>query len=49
MLAVYIKAIDLQPHSLHTVFEVYIYRAGNMPHNILLKIFLNIVSIDSLV
>lgn len=48
MLAVHVKAINLQPHNHHTVFEVYIYRAGNTPH-ILLKIFLNMVSIDSLV
>lgn len=48
MLAVYVKAINLQPHNHHTVFEVYIYRAGNTPR-ILLNIFLNMVSIDSLV
>lgn len=48
MLAVYIKAINLQPYSPHIAFEVYIYRAGNMPHNILLSIFSNMVSIDSL-
>lgn len=49
VLAVYIKAINLQPYSPHIVFEVYIYRAGNTPHNILLSIFSNTVSIDSLV
>lgn len=31
------------------VFEVYIHRAGNMPHKILLSIFLIMVSIDLLV
>jgi len=43
MLVVYIKATNLQYHSPHIVFEVYIHRVGNMPHNILL-IFLNMVS-----
>lgn len=48
-LAAYIKAINLQPNSPHIVFELYKYRAGNMPHNILLNIFLIMVSIDSLI